>query len=268
DPSCAAWVPILNTLAGTEKNIGWGGRDPSIAATAWSPEQRKLYQDLGQAIRAAADQTEPMIRLTTHRVMRQLYEQFIAYSRAFADRIPTYTEPDNALARTFTQASNVLGAICDAITHGSAAARAPLVPGGAAPDGVAHAGAPAIPKPFLSSPDAVCSDWVTASDQFASDTADWRQKTDLNIPASQWSPELKTLNDAVIPTMRESAATIEELGRRSENAVLQDLAQLATQYRRAFAEALPTYSTSDKYLYDAGVYPVGMVRQACEAAGE
>jgi len=39
-----------------------------------------------------------LAKRTPHRVMRELYEQFIAYSRAYADRIPTYTPPDDNFA--------------------------------------------------------------------------------------------------------------------------------------------------------------------------
>ncbi len=49
-------------------------------------------------MRSAADQMVALAKLTPHRVMRELYEQFIAYSRAYADRIPTYTPPDDNLA--------------------------------------------------------------------------------------------------------------------------------------------------------------------------
>ena len=42
-------------------------------------------------MRNAADQTVNLVKMTPHRVMRELYEQFIAYARAFADAVPTYT---------------------------------------------------------------------------------------------------------------------------------------------------------------------------------
>ena len=54
---------------------------------------------LGNAMRSAADQTVDLVKLTPHRVMRELYEQFIAYARAFADSVPTYTADDDSLGR-------------------------------------------------------------------------------------------------------------------------------------------------------------------------
>ncbi len=268
DPSCAPWVPILNTLAAAQTSNNWGERDPSIPASVWSPDQRTQFQQVGQAMRAAADQTEPLIKLTTHRVMRQLYEQFIAYARAFAREIPTYTEPDNALARTATQASNALAKICDAITYGSAAARAPLVQDRPTPATVAPISDSADPKRFLTSADSVCPDWLAAEKQFESDTDDWRRKTNVNIPAGQWTPEQKAVAEAVTPVMRESADMLEKLGEGSGNPTFQDFAQLAAQYRRAYSQAMPTYTATDRYIYDVSIYAVAVNGRACEAAGE
>ncbi len=96
DPTCAAWMPINNTLAQIEKN-GWDKRDPSIPAANWTPELRAQYEEVGRAMRNAADQTVPLVKLTPHRVVRELYEQFIAYARAYSDAIPTYTPVDQHL---------------------------------------------------------------------------------------------------------------------------------------------------------------------------
>lgn len=266
DPSCAAWVPIQNTLADSENN-GWTDRDASIPASVWSPEQRQQYQDVGQAMRSAADQTVPLAKLTTHRVMRELYLQFIAYSRAYADKIATYAPSDDHFARTGSTISAALGDICAAITYGAAAARAPLVAPGPAPDAVAPIGNPEHPEPFLTSQDPVCPDWKTSADQFSSDTATWRQ-IPPDIPAGKWTPEQRALSDAVVPIMQQSADSMEELGRRSENANLQDFALLAAQYRRAFASSLPTHTRADSYLYNAAARAGAVVYTACAASGD
>ncbi|WP_301124248.1 hypothetical protein [Mycolicibacterium fortuitum] len=265
DPSCAPWIPINNTLADSEKN-GFLDRDKTIPASAWSPELRSQYEEVGRAMRAAADQATPLVKLTTHRVMRQLYEQFIAYARAYADALPTYTAHDDGLERAASMATRTLSAICQSISFGSAAARAPLVPPGPAPSGTGQPEDPAQPQRFITTPDSVCPAWQSASDQFLADVADWL-KTNPDTPAGQWSPEEKALNEAAIPVMRQSADTLEGLGHRSDNITLQDFAILSAQYRRAFAQAIPTYTAADKHLYDASVYSVGVVIGACKAAG-
>ena len=129
DPSCAAWTPINNTLAQMQRN-GWDKRDPAIPATDWTPELRAQYEEVGRAMRSAADQTVPLVKLTPHRVMRELYEQFIAYARAYSDAIPTYTPVDQPFSwRRPGQLRSALCVLCAAITYGSAQARAPLVAG-------------------------------------------------------------------------------------------------------------------------------------------
>jgi hypothetical protein len=265
DPSCAPWSPIQNTLADASKN-GWTQRDPSIPADVWSDEERAQYAAVGQAFRNAANQTVPLVKLTPHRVMRELYEQFIAYARAYAGRIPTYTPPDDALARTVNNAGAVLGYICQAVEYGSAAARGPLVSQRASRTHVIPPGDPANSKRFLTIADPVCPDWKAILDQFEADIAVW-EKTDPDVPASQWSPEQEATNDAVAPAMSAYAGAVEKLGDRSDNATLQDFAMLDAQYRRAYVIALPTYRVADQYLANASIDASYMVLAACAAVG-
>ncbi|WP_131814236.1 hypothetical protein [Mycolicibacterium fortuitum] len=264
DPSCAPWNPIQNTLHGSEDN-GWLQRDPTIPSTVWSAEQRAQHDAVAQAMRSAADQTEPLVKLTPHRVMRQLYEQFIAYSRAYADKVPTYTPPDNQLARTGSTAAGLLGDICAAIAQSSAAARAPLILPGPAPNHQAEIGNPENRQLLLTNPDPICPDWETAANRFNVESAEWR-KIPSNIPAASWSPEQKATTDGVIPVLVQIADTAQQLGQRTSNPTLQDIAALAEQYLRAFAQALPTYAPSDTHLYDAGRRAIAVVRTACAAA--
>ncbi|WP_246584806.1 hypothetical protein [[Mycobacterium] fortunisiensis] len=264
DPTCAAWIPINNTLADAQKN-GWLDRDPSIPATSWSPELRRQYQEVGQALTAAADQTEPLVKLTPHRVVRELYTQFNAYARAYADAIPNYNSPHDQFARTAGSTAAVLSGLCTAAEYGSGAARAPLVPEAPAPSNIAPAGDPAQPTRFLTEPDSVCPDWESAANEFIAHSAAWR-RTPSDVPAGQWSDEQKKLTDEVVPVMRESADTFASLGQRSGNPILQDFALLVAQYRRAFVQALPTYRPADKYLFDTTWRGMGMVASACKAA--
>ncbi len=97
DPTCASTTPILQTLADLQAN-GWDKRDPAVPASAWTPPVRSQFEAVGHGMRSAADQMVALAKRTPHRVMRELYEQFIAYSRAYADRIPTYTPPDDNFA--------------------------------------------------------------------------------------------------------------------------------------------------------------------------
>lgn len=264
DPTCASTTPILETRASQQRN-GWDTRDPSIPAAAWTPEMRSQYQAVAASMRASADQMVPLVKLTPHRVMRELYEQMIVYSRAYADNVPTYTPQDDKLAVVSTTVSNAIGYICSAISFGSAPARGPLVKSLTAPAQVAPVGDPADPQRFMTEPDAVCADWLTASTRFSDDTTEWL-RTNPDTPVSQWTSEQRTLNDAVAPVMSAFADELQSLGERSGNPTLQDFAELSAQYRRAYVQSLPTYTPSDKYLANSALVVGGVVEAACAAA--
>lgn len=265
DSTCAAWTSINNALASNGTGI-WNERDRSIPAAQWNPKQRAQFMAAGQSMRGAAAQTVGLVKLTPHRVMRELYEQFIAYARAYAERIPKYTPPDDNFAGTANSAASALGAICTAIGDGAAAARGPLVPPQAAPAQIAPPANPANPQPFLTKPNPVCTDWKSALDQFGTQTAAW-QELDPKIPAIMWNQEQKATNYAVAPVMNTFANKLEQLGRRSGNLVLADFAALSAQYRRAFVLGIPTYSPSDNHLANAANYVSTTVLGACAALG-
>jgi hypothetical protein len=265
DPSCAAWTSINNELAHSGDGL-WNERDRSVPASAWTPKLRAQFIAAAQSMRGAAAQAVGLVKLTPHRVMRELYQQFIAYARAYAERVPKYTPADNNLAGAANSASSALGSICAAITDGPAAARGPLVPPAAPPSDIAPVGNPANPQPFLTTTNPVCDDWKSALDQFAKDTAAW-QKMDPNLPAIYWNREQKAVNYGVAQVMNSYAGKLEQLARQSDNAVWQDLANLSAQYRRAFVVSLPTYTPTDNHLANAANYTSTTILGACAAVG-
>jgi hypothetical protein len=107
---------------------------------------------------------------------------------------------------------------------------------------------------------------VSALSRFSDDTVAWRA-IDANIPASDWTTDQKAVNDAVLPKMAALADQLERLGRDSDNPILEDFALLSAQYWRAFALALPSYTSADIYLGNAGNYSMYVVEEACGAAG-
>lgn len=266
DPSCTAWTSINNDLSNSGTGL-WNDRDRSVPASAWTPKLRAQYVAAAQSMRNAAAQAVGLVKLTPHRVMRELYQQFIAYARAYAERIPKYTPADNNLAGAANSASSALGAICAAISDGPAAARGPLVPPSAPPSDIAPVGNPVNPQPFLTSTNPVCDDWRAALDQFGKDTAEW-QKMNPNVPAIYWNREQKAVNYAVASVMNTYASKLEQLGRQSDNAIWQDFANLSAQYRRAFVTSLPTYTATDNHLANAANYVSTTVLGACAAVGE
>ncbi len=266
DPSCAPWGPINDTLANVEKN-GWDKRDASIPASAWNPDMQAMYRQVGDALKNSADQTVSLIKLTPHRVMRELYQQYIAYTRAFVAQIPAYTESDKYLQSTGVLFGMVISNICQAITFGSASARGPLVDSTVSPQ-IGPVGDPSKPAKFLTSPTPDCADWNSLVDGFVADPAyiAWN-KEDPSIPASNWSPEYKAENDALKPVMTRITDAVEKLGRASTNPIVTDLAALSGQYGRAFIQGVPTYTSSDLYLFNVWWRGFSVISAACKAAG-
>ncbi|WP_198530895.1 hypothetical protein [Mycolicibacterium setense] len=265
DPSCATQSPVIIAYANRTKN-GWEKRDPALPATEWTPEIRAQYEAVGQAFRDAADQLIPSAKLTPHRVMRELYEQFIAYARAYADTIPNYSPINNQLALVAVNAADAIDRICAAIGYGSAAARGPLVPALPTPSEVAPARDPADAQKLLAEPNPVCPEWNAAMAQYFASSEAWNA-TSPDTPGVEWSPEQRKINDEVVPVMRLLNTQLSALGRKSENPVLRDLANLAVQYRKAYLEALPTYTPADKYLVSAASRTASVVEFACKALG-
>lgn len=263
DPTCAAWTTINNSLAKDGQGI-WNERDRSIPVSAWNDVQRMQFMAAAQSMRNAAAQTVGLVKLTPHRVMRELYEQFIAYARIYAAKVPKYTPADNAFAGAANSAASALGAICAAITDGAAAVRGPMVPPIAPPSQVSPMGDVANPKPFLISGNPACAQWKSALDQFGQQTAAW-QSINPSIPAILWNEEQKSANFAAAQVMNTFAGTLEQLGRTSGNPTWQDFAELSAEYRRAFVQGVPTYTPPDNHLANAANYLSTTILGACSA---
>lgn len=263
DPTCEPWRPIIDTLAKQERQ-GWEGRDYSQPAVTWTATQRAMHDTVAEAMRQAADQTVALAKLTPHRVMRELYEQSIAYWRAYADSIPTYTEKDNSLAVVARNSTGALVSICAAIEHGSAAARAHLAASsGDYPPLSSPPPSSDLPPVFLKSPTGEpCSKWEGAADRFDTNIAAW-QKIDPNIPAADWTAEQRAVVEAASPVMLQFADQIESIGQASGNSTFADFAGLSAQYWRAFAKSTSSFVPTDSYLSATAAYSEFLVRNAC-----
>ncbi|UAK58505.1 hypothetical protein K8P01_17105 [Mycolicibacterium smegmatis] len=264
DPTCDAWNTVVGQYSEAATGVNWEGREAETPASSWTPEQRRMYQAVGMAMTRATEQVTKLAMQTPHRVMRELYEQFVAYTVAFVERIPAYVAEDNNLALASNAAGSSVSNICGAITFRSAQALAILVPNSSSPS--AQTGLKtSTSKPFMSQPNSICQAWASEVEVFSEGTTEWR-KIDKNIPASGWTPEQRAVHDEVAPLMSANADTMEELGRKSGDPLLEDFATLATQYRRAFVLSLPRYSSADSYLALAATNLVRLISSACKAA--
>ncbi len=266
DPTCAGWTSISNRLA-EQASRGWDARDESLPISDWSPEQREGHQVMVEEMRKAADQSIALARQTPHRVVRELYEQSIAYWRSYASKTGTYTPVDDHLARVATATSNALTWICSAIDSGSASARAAFVVPSPAPKRLPQPTDPNDAPRFLLEPLPVCSEWAEAVDSFGTATAAWFS-TDPNIPATQWTPDRQAIYADMSLVMQKNADELQRLGMKSKNVVFDDFAALAAQYRRAYVQSFSTYVPADTYLSNAATELSAAINQACLYAGD
>jgi hypothetical protein len=171
----------------------WNKRDASVPASAWTQDQRQSYEAAARVFRAQADQMAHLVRDTPHRVTRELYEQIIAYDRAYADAIPHYAPSDNDLAVVRNALSAAQFNICQAITSYAAANRGPTVPAAAPPTAVAPVGDPTNPQRFLTAPSDACRKLKALGQRQTIELEMWVKTANINVPASQRS----TADDSV-----------------------------------------------------------------------
>lgn len=267
DPTCEPSRPITDTLAQQQRH-GWESRDYTLPASVWTPEQRAMHEEVAEAMRRAADQSVQLAKNTPHRAMRELYEQSITFWRAYADSVPDYSPGDNYFAMAAGNASGAIVAICSAIDLRAAQARGPLVKAGPSPQDVTAPESPDSPAPLIdSSNSSICQPWMAASNKFDADARPWHE-IDPSIPASKWTEVQRSEMSEMAGVMSRFADELEHLRQKSEDRAVADFAALSAQYWRAFALAVPNYSTADSYLSGAAAYTVYLVVNACAAAGK
>ena len=266
DPTCGAWGKVAREYADKTKTVNWGDRDQSAPASAWTSEQRTMYDTVGDAMTRAADQTVNLAKQTPHRVMRELYEQFIAYAHSFVEKIPSYVASDGSLAIVTDTITTAVANVCSAIDYRSAPSIAPLIPDPEPPSVVSPPGDnPASPSKILARANSICSEWESSAQRSSDDTAEWRA-LDPKVPSAEWTPEQRAINDAVAPIMAKNADELDRLGRQSDNPTLEDIAVMAAQYRRAFVAAIPNYTSADNFLSGSAAELVRAINWACKAA--
>lgn len=265
EPTCDAWNNIARVYTDAGKSINWDDRDSSIPATSWTPEQRAMYESMRKALTRAADQTANLVTATPNRTVRMLYEQFVAYGRAFAERIPNYTVEDDDTMSIVNAATASLSNICGAIVSRAAQAVAPLVPIVSGPTDVAEPDRVGTPTKLLAESNSVCSDWDSLTAKFDHGAEQWNQ-SDKSIPTRDWTPEQRAVNEAFARILLENADEVERLGRRSGDPRFEDLAVLEAQYRRGLSISLANYTSKDLYLALTGINLSRLIFWACKVA--
>jgi hypothetical protein len=255
---------INRVLADVQAN-GWGDQRGTLGpASLWTPDQRAQVEAVATSMRSAADQAVALAKQTPHRVMRELYEQFIAYGRAYADSIPTYAPADNSLAGVNVSIGNALQGICNAIANGSAS-RGFAADAAGPPTEVVPAGNSADPERFMTTSNSTCTAWSSNDGAFLAGTNEW-EKLDTNLPGSQWTPEQKAVQEAALPVFTTFADNMEATGRQSRNPTLEDFAVLGAVYLRSYVSAVTSYTSADSWLSYTALRLNNAVSAACRAA--
>jgi hypothetical protein len=263
DPTCSAYINVNNRMAEVEAN-GWSAQRGELGPISqWNSDQKTQTQAVATAMRGAADQLIPLSKQTPHRLMRELYGQFIAYGRAYADRIDNYSPVDDGLATANVNIGSALASICNAISNGSAS-RAVVVAPAPAPTSIAPTGEAANPERFITTSDSTCTEWVQRSSKFTSDTTAW-EALDASVPASEWTPERRAIEQSVQPLLSKYSDDLQAAGTQSGNPVLEDFAIAAALYLRAYISVGDSYTSADGWLSSAGFRITNAVSGACRA---
>ena len=262
DPTCDRWLSIsANVYSQLE---AWNKRDFAAPASAWTPEQRQTYESAARLFKAEADQVIELARQTPHRVVRELYEQLMAYNRAYADAIASYSPADDDLARVSNGAKMALDNVCAAIKNLSASKRADSVPPAIPPVSIAPVGDPSIPKRFMTTPSQACPEVRKRADAQNVELADW--KNGGGDDAAQRDIAEKVLWDTAAKVLASAADEFAHLAQTEVDPVTSDFLVLTSQYNRAFVEAMPTSTEADTALYQAALGSQIVLYRACSSA--
>lgn len=264
EPTCGALTALNNALASAQAN-GWADQRADLGpASTWTSDERARVDTVAKAMANAADKAVALARQTPHRLVRELYEQFVYFSRAYARAISSYKPADNYLATASISSSTALVAVCNTIEEGSTS-RGLGLPPAPTPTEVAPVGDPANPTAFVSPSDPECQSWVDRLNTFNTQTSPEWQNRDSSIPGAQWTPERRALEDATAPLLTDYANGTEATGIKSRNPQLADFAIGTALYIRAYLSAGNQYTSADGWLNYAAFQIANFVSAACSA---
>jgi len=264
DVTCGPWDNVQTAVA-VPRNAGWNERDPWQPASTWNPDQRAQFEAVADALRSGADRAVSLAAQTPHRAMRELYEAFIAYGRAYAEALPNYQPKDDFLAQTSLAALDAITHICAANRSKVASVQEPGLAPVAPPTTPPTVADPANPQRFLPQPNPTCASWMQDAAALQERTQAW-SALDPNVGAGQLNKEQVLVYDDVAQVVTAQADTMESAGRGSGNAVAEDFATLGALYFRAYAKAVPLIWAGDHDLAEVGFNLNNLLSLACQAS--
>lgn len=214
---------------------------------------------------AAADDAVNLAHQTPHRLMPELYEQFIAYGRAYNSALPNYTAPDDVLAQANTAAAQTITQICAATDSGSAVARAKAVAPVATPTEPPTVDDLANSERFLTQAGPTCARWIPAVATSQTGTQ--------GLDATGRGRSARSVQAGTAGRSGRGDAAVRSKGRRDgdrgswQQHPIEDFATRGAVYLRAYVAGVPTYVPADRDLAWAGLGLDDLISSACQAAG-
>ncbi len=256
DPVCDEWVTVSNELAAKEEK--WAASNRGVPATAWSPEQREIFVSVGEAMSTAADQFESMLPKAKNVVLQELIAQTIVYLRAYVERVPNYVASDGLIAGVAGNFGTAVTNMCSAV---------PLLPGlsGAETERRSSVPDPGDLTPFIVGEDPACGNFVKMIDRQNSQLRGWAA-ADSTIPAAQWTPSQRALNNAAREVISRDAKDVRTIAESAESSIMTDVLVARAEYMRAFADVIPTYSADEALLLTTVTSLGGGLSAACKAS--
>lgn len=111
DAICAQWSAVTTNYAG--KRADWVKIDPSIPASKWTPEQRAVNQAVIPVLKDEAAELSRLADTSADPVLRGMLQLEAAYQTAYAERLPNYTQAEDApLWDAAINLSNSVNSLC------------------------------------------------------------------------------------------------------------------------------------------------------------
>jgi hypothetical protein len=122
-----------------------------------------------------------------------------------------------------------------------------------------------VPQRFITAPSETCAQVMSSLDRTVTKLDAW-YKVNAVIPAAQRSSAENVLWNMAARVLSEVADDWDQLGRSSQNPIIEDFLAMGSQYYRAFVAAIPSYVSADNQLYQVGRFVGTAVKSACLAA--
>lgn len=263
DVTCGVWDNVQTSVT-IARNGGWSERDPWVPASTWDSATRSEFEAVADALRSGADRAVALAAQTPHRVMRELYEAFIAYGRSYADGMADYQPMSHYRAQASFAAADSITSICGAVRSKVAGVQAPGLAPAQAPTTQPTVDDPSNPQRFLAQPNPTCDAWVEDQTALQEQTQAW-SALDPNVGVGQLNKEQALTYDDAAQTFSAHADGMEAAGRAANNTVVEDFATLGALYLRAYAQAVPMLWSGDHDLAEVGLQINNLVTAACSA---